>query len=194
VPCSERALRTAWASFLDPLCITARSRISPTLSIPLVRSHVQRALPRYHPQSSPVLDLKLDVCSLQLVHLSQPFKPAYLLKPRDRPRSIHYRIVQPYDRPSRRCPTCAPGHRPPSGRGFGRRRLLTAPQRIGAVTRTPDVVVGAVDPWKRQVVTATRYSLHARSGAKVSLEILSFSLCVTESQCDMACVDIDVDR
>jgi hypothetical protein len=90
VPCSERALRTAWASFLDPLCITARSRISPTLSIPLMRSHVQPALPRYHPQSSPVLDLKRDVCSSSSISPNLSSLPIF-----SSPETVHYRIIQP---------------------------------------------------------------------------------------------------
>ncbi|KAF5370917.1 hypothetical protein D9615_009798 [Tricholomella constricta] len=46
---------------------------------------------------------------------------------------------------------------------FGRAAILTAPPRIVALVETPDVVVGAVDPRKRRVVTATRFS--SRAGA-----------------------------
>ncbi|KAG6914496.1 hypothetical protein DXG01_016943 [Tephrocybe rancida] len=46
---------------------------------------------------------------------------------------------------------------------FGRAAILTAPPRVVAVVETPDVAVGAVDPRKRRVVTATRFS--SRAGA-----------------------------
>ncbi|KAI0683273.1 hypothetical protein BC835DRAFT_1396028 [Cytidiella melzeri] len=46
---------------------------------------------------------------------------------------------------------------------FGRAAVLTAPPKLVGVVETPDVVVGAVDPRKRRVVTATRFS--TRSGA-----------------------------
>ncbi|KAF8223235.1 hypothetical protein L208DRAFT_1317814 [Tricholoma matsutake] len=46
---------------------------------------------------------------------------------------------------------------------FGRAAILTAPPKIVAVVETPDVAVGAVDPRKRRVVTATRFS--SRAGA-----------------------------
>jgi pyrimidine and pyridine-specific 5'-nucleotidase len=50
--------------------------------------------------------------------------------------------------------------------------LLTVPPAIVAVIRTLDVAVGAVDPWKRRVVTATR----VRTEGYVWR--LSLSLCV----------------
>lgn len=46
---------------------------------------------------------------------------------------------------------------------FGRAAVLTAPPKLVGVVETPDVAVGAVDPRKRRVVTATRFS--TRSGA-----------------------------
>jgi len=46
---------------------------------------------------------------------------------------------------------------------FGRAAILTAPPRLVAIIETPDVAVGAVDPRKRRVVTATRFS--SRAGA-----------------------------
>ncbi|KAI0261216.1 hypothetical protein BC834DRAFT_830548 [Gloeopeniophorella convolvens] len=46
---------------------------------------------------------------------------------------------------------------------FGRAAILTAPPRLIAIVETPDVAVGAVDPRKRRVVTATRFS--SRAGA-----------------------------
>ncbi|KAJ6598211.1 hypothetical protein DFH09DRAFT_903578 [Mycena vulgaris] len=45
----------------------------------------------------------------------------------------------------------------------GRAAILTAPPKIVGVVETPDVAVGAVDPRKRRVVTATRFS--SRAGA-----------------------------
>jgi pyrimidine and pyridine-specific 5'-nucleotidase len=44
-----------------------------------------------------------------------------------------------------------------------RAAVLTAPPKLVAVVETPDVAVGAVDPRKRRVVTATRFS--SRAGA-----------------------------
>ena len=46
-------------------------------------------------------------------------------------------------------------------------RLLTAPPKLVAVVETPDVAIGAVDPRKRRVVTATRFS--TRAGATRTL-------------------------
>jgi len=51
---------------------------------------------------------------------------------------------------------------PFSGR-YGRAAILTAPPKLIAIVETPDVAVGAVDPRKRRVVTATRFS--SRAGA-----------------------------
>ncbi|KAK0199028.1 hypothetical protein F5146DRAFT_1021851 [Armillaria mellea] len=46
---------------------------------------------------------------------------------------------------------------------FGRAAILTAPPKLVAMVETPDVAIGAVDPRKRRVVTATRFS--SRLGA-----------------------------
>ncbi|KAL1669902.1 hypothetical protein GGF50DRAFT_43416 [Schizophyllum commune] len=46
---------------------------------------------------------------------------------------------------------------------FGRATILTAPPKLVSIVVTPDVAVGAVDPLKRRVVTATRFS--SRAGA-----------------------------
>ncbi|KAJ7472414.1 hypothetical protein B0H11DRAFT_1729563, partial [Mycena galericulata] len=46
---------------------------------------------------------------------------------------------------------------------YGRAAILTAPPKIVGLVETPDVAVGAVDPRKRRVVTATRFS--SRAGA-----------------------------
>jgi pyrimidine and pyridine-specific 5'-nucleotidase len=54
----------------------------------------------------------------------------------------------------------SPGYQARSGRAA----ILTAPPRLIAVIETPDVAVGAVDPRKRRVVTATRFS--SRAGAE----------------------------
>jgi pyrimidine and pyridine-specific 5'-nucleotidase len=51
---------------------------------------------------------------------------------------------------------------------FGRAAILTAPPKIVAVVETPDVAVGAVDPRKRRVVTATRFSSRAGADRRVS--------------------------
>ena len=54
---------------------------------------------------------------------------------------------------------------------FGRAALLTAPPKLVGVVETPDVAVGAVDPRKRRVVTATRFS--TRSGANRTVSNVS---------------------
>lgn len=46
---------------------------------------------------------------------------------------------------------------------FGQAAVLTAPPKLVAAVETPDIAVGAVDPRKRRVVTATRFS--SRAGA-----------------------------
>jgi len=61
--------------------------------------------------------------------------------------------------PSVGTPTSAPGF----AVRFGRAAILTAPPKLVAVVETIDVAVGAVDPMKRRVVTATRFS--SRAGA-----------------------------
>lgn len=53
---------------------------------------------------------------------------------------------------------------------FGRAAILTAPPKLVAVVETPDVVVGAVDPRKRRVVTATRFSSRTGADRRVSGE------------------------
>ncbi|KAH9913632.1 uncharacterized protein B0H18DRAFT_1047967 [Fomitopsis serialis] len=50
---------------------------------------------------------------------------------------------------------------------FGRAAVLTAPPKLVAVVETPDIAVGAVDPRKRRVVTATRFS--TRAGANKTI-------------------------
>ncbi|KZT70659.1 hypothetical protein DAEQUDRAFT_756263 [Daedalea quercina L-15889] len=50
---------------------------------------------------------------------------------------------------------------------FGRAAVLTAPPKLVAVVETPDIAVGAVDPKKRRVVTATRFS--TRAGANKTI-------------------------
>jgi pyrimidine and pyridine-specific 5'-nucleotidase len=51
---------------------------------------------------------------------------------------------------------------------YGRAAILTAPPKIVAIVETPDVAVGAVDPRKRRVVTATRFSSRAGADRRVS--------------------------
>lgn len=58
---------------------------------------------------------------------------------------------------------------------FGRAAILTAPPKLVAVVETPDVVVGAVDPRKRRVVTATRFS--SRAGADRRVDWFTNSYC-----------------
>ena len=50
---------------------------------------------------------------------------------------------------------------------YGRATILTAPPKLVAVVETPDVAVGAVDPRKRRVVTATRFSSRAGADRRV---------------------------
>jgi pyrimidine and pyridine-specific 5'-nucleotidase len=50
---------------------------------------------------------------------------------------------------------------------YGRATILTAPPKLVAIVETPDVVVGAVDPKKRRVVTATRFSSRAGADRRV---------------------------
>jgi pyrimidine and pyridine-specific 5'-nucleotidase len=52
---------------------------------------------------------------------------------------------------------------------FGRAAILTAPPKLVAVVETPDVAVGAVDPRKRRVVTATRFSSRAGADRRVRM-------------------------
>jgi pyrimidine and pyridine-specific 5'-nucleotidase len=56
---------------------------------------------------------------------------------------------------------------PGSAARFGRAAILTAPPRLIAIIETPDVAVGAVDPRKRRVVTATRFSSRAGADRRV---------------------------
>jgi pyrimidine and pyridine-specific 5'-nucleotidase len=55
---------------------------------------------------------------------------------------------------------------------FGRAAILTAPPKLVAIVETPDVAVGAVDPKKRRVVTATRFSSRAGADRRVGLVYL----------------------
>ncbi|KDR79285.1 hypothetical protein GALMADRAFT_223515 [Galerina marginata CBS 339.88] len=57
----------------------------------------------------------------------------------------------------------SPRNSTPAPMLFGRAAILTAPPKLVAIVETPDVAVGAVDPKKRRVVTATRFS--SRAGA-----------------------------
>lgn len=47
--------------------------------------------------------------------------------------------------------------------------VLAAPPRIVSVIETPDVAVGVMDPRKRRVVTATRFSTRAGADKKVKV-------------------------
>jgi hypothetical protein len=59
---------------------------------------------------------------------------------------------------------------------FGRAAILTAAPRLVGLVETPEVAVGAVDPRKRRVVTATRFSSRAGADRRVSIAFLSLSL------------------
>lgn len=51
---------------------------------------------------------------------------------------------------------------------YGQAAILTAPPKLVAIVDTPDVAVGAVDPRKRRVVTATRFSSRLGADRRVS--------------------------
>ena len=59
---------------------------------------------------------------------------------------------------------------------YGRATILTAPPKLVAIVETPDVAVGAVDPRKRRVVTATRFSSRAGADRRVCFVSLFFEL------------------
>ena len=59
---------------------------------------------------------------------------------------------------------------------FGRAAILTAPPRLIAIIETPDVAVGAVDPRKRRVVTATRFSSRAGADRRVRIPAAAYLL------------------
>ena len=69
-----------------------------------------------------------------------------------------------------------PGGSPGIAARFGRAAVLTAPPRLIAIIETPDVAVGAVDPRKRRVVTATRFSSRAGADRRVRTYAISYSL------------------
>ncbi|KAJ3720547.1 WD40-repeat-containing domain protein [Lentinula raphanica] len=50
-----------------------------------------------------------------------------------------------------------------------RAAILTAPPKLVALVETPDVAVGAVDPRKKRVVTATRFSSRVGADRRVSI-------------------------
>ncbi|TFK23991.1 hypothetical protein FA15DRAFT_593198 [Coprinopsis marcescibilis] len=52
---------------------------------------------------------------------------------------------------------------------FGQAAILTTPPKLVAIVETPDVAVGAVDPLKRRVVTATRFSSRAGADRRIFL-------------------------
>ena len=69
-----------------------------------------------------------------------------------------------------------PGGSPGIAARFGRAAVLTAPPRLIAIIETPDVAVGAVDPRKRRVVTATRFSSRAGADRRVRTDTASYLL------------------
>ncbi|KAK0233809.1 hypothetical protein IW262DRAFT_1488083 [Armillaria fumosa] len=54
---------------------------------------------------------------------------------------------------------------------FGRAAILTAPPKLVAMVETPDVAIGAVDPRKKRVVTATRFSSRAGADRRMFMSI-----------------------
>uniref|UniRef100_A0A0W0EY18 F-box domain-containing protein n=1 Tax=Moniliophthora roreri TaxID=221103 RepID=A0A0W0EY18_MONRR len=54
---------------------------------------------------------------------------------------------------------------------FGRAAILTAPPKLVAMVETPDVAIGAVDPQKKRVVTATRFSSRAGADRRLFMSI-----------------------
>ncbi|KAG7095256.1 hypothetical protein E1B28_006029 [Marasmius oreades] len=54
---------------------------------------------------------------------------------------------------------------------FGRAAILTAPPKLIAIVETPDVAIGAVDPQKKRVVTATRFSSRAGADRRILMSI-----------------------
>jgi pyrimidine and pyridine-specific 5'-nucleotidase len=67
--------------------------------------------------------------------------------------------------------TGTPGLLSPFTSRYGRAAILTAPPKLVGVVETPDVAVGAVDPRKRRVVTATRFSSRAGADRRVRIWI-----------------------
>ena len=52
--------------------------------------------------------------------------------------------------------------------------ILTASPKLVTVVETPDVAVGAVDPKKRRVVTATRFGSRTGADRRVCLFFIAF--------------------
>ncbi|KAH9945563.1 hypothetical protein B0H21DRAFT_694161 [Amylocystis lapponica] len=116
--------------------ITSRARSTSSLSTPQRRGSLARSANSKSPMgSSPGLDMKSRLSLNIGSPLSSPMSPM----------TASPRTATPIS-------AAAFQHR------FGRAAVLTAPPKLVAVVDTPDVVVGAVDPRKRRVVTATRFS------------------------------------
>ncbi|TDL19065.1 hypothetical protein BD410DRAFT_752507 [Rickenella mellea] len=83
-----------------------------------------------------------------------------------------------------------PGHLSPSPLTpnstfrYGRAAILTAPPKLVAVVDTPDVAVGAVDPRKRRVVTATRFSSRAGADRRIFISTHADKSCVSSDEID----------
>ena len=73
---------------------------------------------------------------------------------------------------------------------YGRATILTAPPKLVAIVETPDVAVGAVDPKKRRVVTATRFSSRTGADRRVCFFLALFLFL---SLCDFFNIDFHVD-
>lgn len=64
----------------------------------------------------------------------------------------------------------------PSPMRFGRAAVLTAPPKLVGIVETTDVAVGAVDPRKRRVVTATRFSHRLGANRRVCRQVVDIPL------------------
>ncbi|KAI0777628.1 hypothetical protein BD413DRAFT_184487 [Trametes elegans] len=124
--------------------ISSLSRSNSSLSTPLRRSSLANSTAR-----SPVTPLSGAKSRLSLNISNGPMTP-----------------VSMASSPRTGTPVSAFSNSPFTVR-FGRAAVLTAPPKLVAVVDTPEVAVGAVDPRKKRVVTATRFS--TRLGATRTL-------------------------
>jgi len=74
---------------------------------------------------------------------------------------------------------------------FGHAAILTAPPKLVALVDTPDVAVGAVDPRKRRVVTATKFSSRAGAGRRVcSIPLIWLVLILVPHTLVFSCIHV----
>ncbi len=79
----------------------------------------------------------------------------------------------------------SPSPRPHTPMYFGRAAVLTAPPKLVGIVETPDVAVGAVDPRKRRVVTATRFSTRVGANRTVGCQCIFFDKILTHLGIDL---------